>query len=166
MLITSCRRHEPTSRMTRYISLGIICTLIFLLIPWQVAFLGCWLYHLYTCAAPLFVEQPITTAVPLINRHPSEETDLNDSPVEQRIIPSPQDLCHIHEREHLLLLMTWLLPFAAPVLAVWVRTLYTAGLTTPFDGDHNFLNVIPYLVLVDSSRGSSQLRVIVNQKPV
>ena len=49
--------------------------------------------------------------------------------------------------------MTWLLPLAAPVLVVWVRTLYTAGLTTPFDGDHNVLNVAPYLILVDSSWG-------------
>lgn len=45
--------------------------------------------------------------------------------------------------------MTWLLPLAAPVLAVWVRTLLTAGLTTPFDGDHNFLAVVPFLVLTD-----------------
>lgn len=61
----------------------------------------------------------------------------------------------MNEREHLLLLMTWLLPLTAPVLAVWVRTLFTAGLTTPFDGDHNVLNVLPYLVLVDSSWGWS-----------
>ena len=45
--------------------------------------------------------------------------------------------------------MIWLLPFTAPVLAVWVRTLITAGLTTPFDGDHNFLAVVPFLVLTD-----------------
>jgi hypothetical protein len=50
---------------------------------------------------------------------------------------------------HLLLLMTWLLPLAAPVLAAWVRTLVTAGITTPFDGDHVFLNVAPFLILVD-----------------
>jgi len=42
-----------------------------------------------------------------------------------------------------------LLPLTAPVLAVWVRTLLTAGLTTPFDGDHNFLGVLPFLVLTD-----------------
>lgn len=56
----------------------------------------------------------------------------------------------IHANEYLLLLMTWLLPLAAPVLAVWVRTLATAGLTTPFDGDHNVAYVAPFVVLVES----------------
>ena len=51
--------------------------------------------------------------------------------------------------------MTWLLPLAAPVLAVWVRTLFTAGFTTPFNGDHNVLYVIPFLVLVDPLWGRS-----------
>lgn len=45
--------------------------------------------------------------------------------------------------------MTWLLPLVAPILAVWVRTLATAGIVTPFDGDHNFLNAVPFVVLVD-----------------
>lgn len=45
--------------------------------------------------------------------------------------------------------MTWLLPLAAPVLAVWVRTIQTAGYTTPFNGDHNVFKVAPVLVLVD-----------------
>jgi glycosylphosphatidylinositol deacylase len=35
------------------------------------------------------------------------------------------------------------------VLAVWVRTLSTAGYTTPFDGDHNFLYVAPWLLVAD-----------------
>jgi GPI inositol-deacylase len=56
---------------------------------------------------------------------------------------------NVNHNLHFLLLMTWLLPLAAPVLAVWVRTLLTAGLTTPFDGDHNFLAVVPFLVLTD-----------------
>jgi len=34
-------------------------------------------------------------------------------------------------------------------LAVWVRTLSTAGYTTPFDGDHNFLYVAPWLLVSD-----------------
>ncbi len=51
--------------------------------------------------------------------------------------------------------MTWLLPLAAPVLAVWVRTLLTAGITTPFDGDHNVFNVLPFLILVDPGWTSS-----------
>ena len=51
--------------------------------------------------------------------------------------------------------MTWLLPLVAPGLAVWVRTLATAGLTTPFDGDHNFMYVAPFLVLVEVFGGGT-----------
>lgn len=54
--------------------------------------------------------------------------------------------------------MTWLLPLAAPILAVWVRTLFTAGFTTPFDGGHNFLRVLPFLMLVDPGWGFNWLR--------
>jgi glycosylphosphatidylinositol deacylase len=45
--------------------------------------------------------------------------------------------------------MTWLLPLVAPVFVVWVRTLQTAGYTTPFNGDHNVFKVAPVLWLVD-----------------
>ena len=55
----------------------------------------------------------------------------------------------------MLLFMTWLLPLSAPILAVWVRTLFTAGFTTPFDGDHNFLHVLPFLILVDPGWGAA-----------
>lgn len=58
---------------------------------------------------------------------------------------------NFNQRMHLLLLMTWLLPLSAPVLVVWVRTLATAGVTTPWDGDHLFLNVAPFLIIVDFS---------------
>ena len=52
----------------------------------------------------------------------------------------------------MLLLLTWLLPLTAPVLVVWVRTLATAGpiaLDSIDTGDHNFLSVAPYLILVE-----------------
>lgn len=115
--------------------------------------MGCWLYHLYTCSVPRAVPLPQPTAIPLLRQPPSEAQE-DDPPLP----PSPNltltpSTTQINEREHLLLLMTWLLPLTAPVLVVWVRTLYTAGLTTPFDGDHNVLCVLPYLVLVDSSWG-------------
>lgn len=58
---------------------------------------------------------------------------------------------HYYRDRHILLLMTWLLPLVIPVLAVWVRTFMTTGYTVPFDGDHNFLNITPFLLLVDSS---------------
>lgn len=63
-----------------------------------------------------------------------------------------------HENTHLLLLITWLLPLSMPVLAVWVRTLMTAGYTAPFNGDHNVFKVAPFLVLVEfASRRKSAL---------
>ncbi|KAJ3555841.1 hypothetical protein NM688_g2357 [Phlebia brevispora] len=93
------------------------------------------------CSTPRPVTPPEAAAVPLIRRHPSEDLDTDDDPPSPPIIQAPQSLCQVHKHQHLLLLMTWLLPLAAPVLAVWVRTLYTAGLTTPFDGDHNVLRM-------------------------
>ncbi|KAH7887392.1 PGAP1-like protein-domain-containing protein [Phlebopus sp. FC_14] len=51
--------------------------------------------------------------------------------------------------DHVLLLMTWLLPLVGPVLVVWVRTLQTAGYTTPFNGDHNIFKITPVLCLID-----------------
>jgi len=53
--------------------------------------------------------------------------------------------------------MTWLLLPVAPILVVWVRTLATAGLATPFDGDHNFLNILPFLIVTDLAGRSGEL---------
>ncbi|GJE84539.1 GPI inositol-deacylase [Phanerochaete sordida] len=142
-------------RTSSLVSLGLICLLIFLLVPWQVGFLGCWIYHLSTCASvqpTLAVTE--NAAIPLIPRD-GEDEQSTVSPIapSTRLPATTQDRSAQNEREHLLLLMTWLLPLAAPVLAIWVRTLFTAGLTTPFDGDHNVLYVAPFLVLVDPSWG-------------
>ena len=137
--------------------MALIFLVIFVLVPWQVAFLGCWLIHFYTCASSLaeLSSQPLaptTEAVPLVpvsSESPQASTEAPDDtpnfPTPVRITPLQQ----VNAQLHLLLFMTWLLPLAAPVLAVWVRTLATAGLTTPFDGDHNFLYVAPFLVLVE-----------------
>ncbi|KAF7792832.1 hypothetical protein EIP86_003933 [Pleurotus ostreatoroseus] len=152
-MLNSHPKMHTGSWTSTYISTGLVCALILLLIPWQVAFLGCWLYHLYTCSAPRAVPPPQVAAIPLLRRTssdlPEDDPPLPSSPN----LTAFQLLSQAHEREHLLLLMTWLLPLTAPVLVVWVRTLYTAGLTTPFDGDHNMLCVLPYLVLVDASWG-------------
>jgi hypothetical protein len=153
------RRHEGSAvGRTTIVSLCIICTMIFTVVPWQVAFLGCWMQQLLTCA----IVKPHTSAsdritvesYDLLNR--SSPEDKNDNPQiranEQNAnnrSSTGQDNHHLNS--HILLFMTWLLPLAAPVLAVWVRTLITAGLTTPFDGDHFFLNVLPFLVMVDFS---------------
>ncbi|KII95293.1 hypothetical protein PLICRDRAFT_34135 [Plicaturopsis crispa FD-325 SS-3] len=149
-----------------FVSMGLIFALIFLFIPWQVAFLGCWIIHLSTCATstqpssfPGSSRTPGTTPPPV--NIPLKSTSAQDDPVNSPE-PSASDVTpprdnydtgshadNSNHNVHLLLLMTWLLPLAAPVLAVWVRTLITAGLTTPFDGDHNFLNIAPFLLLVD-----------------
>lgn len=90
------------------------------IVPSQVAFLVCFLIHLFTCA----MHVPYgSSAYAAADAHA--------------------------QKAHILLLLFWLLPLVAPVLAVWVRTLATAGLTTPFDGDHDVLAVASFLVFVD-----------------
>lgn len=142
------------------ISLMAICILIFILVPWQVAYLGCWLLHLHTCASSqqelASLIQRRNIAVPLVHfsgqRESDEITDdRNDRNSLERQSSGLYELKrdNVNHNLHFLLLMTWLLPLTAPVLAVWVRTLLTAGLTTPFDGDHNFFAVMPFLVLTD-----------------
>ncbi|KAJ7129279.1 PGAP1-like protein-domain-containing protein [Mycena epipterygia] len=147
------RRREDTSvHRSTVISMCLIFLLIFLFVPWQVAFLGCWMIHLYNCAlSQVHVSQiasiPDTVAVPLLRRRVEGETVVEEP---RRPAPAPPHIANNHNHNmHLLLLMTWLLPLAAPVLVVWARTLAVAGLTTPFDGDHFFLGVAPFLILVD-----------------
>ena len=123
---------------TTLLSMLIILILISTLIPWQVAFLVSWSIHLVTCATHL--------------TSPSSPGDARTPPMRS---PSPRRTQHHpspHDAEHVLLLLTWLLPLTAPVLAVWARTLATAGLgaaVSTAGGDHNVLSVAPYLVLVD-----------------
>ena len=163
LMIRSCRRREDTaSRRPRsaILSMLLIFLVIFILVPWQVDFLGCWLIHFYTCASSLasltsHASATGTEAVPLVAMTgdvvpPAGRADDEHRPaITRQNFLVQQTNAHLH----LLLFMTWLLPLAAPVLAVWVRTLATAGLTTPFDGDHNFLYVAPFLVLVDVLSG-------------
>ncbi|KAF8969376.1 PGAP1-like protein-domain-containing protein [Flammula alnicola] len=136
----------------------IICLMIFVFVPWQVAYLGCWLLHLHTCASSMRHQASVDPrskieAVPLVRRR-RESAEAQDEVLLTSRERRPSDVRdvkrdNINHNMHLLLLMTWLLPLTAPVLAVWVRTLLTAGYTTPFDGDHNFLAVLPFLILVD-----------------
>jgi hypothetical protein len=169
----SCLNSHPSvnlgSRST-LVSMCLVFMLIFLFIPWQVAFLGCWAIHLHTCAT--LRSRPVAAepgAGILVMGQPLQESGSNTS------IQSDSDARMLNQSQsstdarcsnsngcrrldmHILLLMTWLLPLVAPVLAVWVRTLMTAGFTVPFDGDHNFLNVAPFLLLVDS-RSSSRMQ--------
>ena len=128
------------------------------------AYLGCWLIHLFTCAtlARLGPPGPVFTLaapdIPLIRVRDTDDDAAQDEELIELTNHEVQRDPSIHltytadnrnHNMHILLLMTWLLPLAAPILAVWARTLVTAGLTTPFDGDHDFFNVAPFLVLVD-----------------
>jgi hypothetical protein len=137
----------------------IIFAMIFFLVPWQVAFLGCWIYQLMTCAT---AETEVLSAKVVENQFQLDRSSDNrvDDVSRSRVCERTRDYISIRQDNyqlncHLLLLMTWLLPLVAPVLAVWVRTLITAGLTTPFDGDHFFWTVAPFLVLVDFSSRSA-----------
>ena len=116
----------------------LIWLLVAVIVPWQVAFLVCWIIHLVTCATHV---APASGDVTM----PIRSLFITHNP------PTPPSASR-NDADHVLLLMTWLLPLTAPVLAVWVRTLATAGpiaLGSVGMGDHNFLSVAPYLVLVE-----------------
>src|SRR5687768_17485268 len=110
----------------------LIFLLIFLFIPWQVAFVGCWMIHLYTCATSFhqhLVSSP--SGMQLVNGGIGDNDGHNDN-LDDETSSSQQQAQHhrigdANQNTHILLLMTLLLPFAAPVLVVWVRTLATAG---------------------------------------
>ncbi|KAF7336221.1 GPI inositol-deacylase [Mycena venus] len=148
----SSRRRRTQSGVPRrtIISMCLIFLLVFSLVPWQVAFLGCWLKYLYNCASSKahiihVASIPNTMAGPLL-RHEGDATE-EEPP---RLVRPPSYIANNHNHSmHLLLLTTWLLPLAAPVLIVWMRTLVVAGPTTPFEGDRSFLGVMPFLILVD-----------------
>ena len=143
-------RTSGTTSNSTLISMCLIFFLIFLFIPWQVAFLGCWVIHLYTCASAASTRPSIVedSPIPLISQHSGDEPD---RPGDVRIVTRPTALPLSDENQnmHILLLMTWLLPLVAPFLVVRVRTLITAGFIVSFDGDHNFMNVAPFLLLLD-----------------
>jgi len=155
------RREKNSIQKGTMLSLAIICAMIFLLVPWQVAYLGCWMLHLYTCSSGLQRQKSLSRSkhdiVALVQMKNAPDTTSGISQTLPGRPPSGSTArATLNQRDnnlnhnlHLLLLMTWLLPLTAPVLAVWVRTLLTAGFTTPFDGDHNFIAVLPFLILTD-----------------
>jgi glycosylphosphatidylinositol deacylase len=138
------------------LSMAAIFLLVFLFVPWQVAYLCCWIIHLYTCATTRVQSTAAPSsspeAVPLVTISSSTTSRLDEGAhTNPGNRPAASHYAHTayNYNTHILLWMTWLLPLAAPVLVVWARTLITAGLTTPFDGDHFFLNVAPFAVLVE-----------------
>ncbi|KAF9782201.1 PGAP1-like protein-domain-containing protein [Thelephora terrestris] len=156
-----CEREPPmrTRRLRTTIgSISIVFLLIFFFVPWQVAFLGSYLIIFHTTVSS-------ACSLPTWRRtsHKSKTSSLNAYPPSPASPPLPPRLSSHARAEkklnnqiynhtllaYLLLLGTLLLPLSAPVLAVWVRTLSTAGYATPFNGDHNFLYVAPWLLLAD-----------------
>ncbi|TFK66578.1 PGAP1-domain-containing protein [Pluteus cervinus] len=142
--------------------------LVFFFVPWQAVFMGCWAVQLWTCASTLYrLPIPGTTPTPgatspSMGRNSNDETrERDDSKSNGR--PSspgqkkPQDwrflaMDDANQNMHILFLMTLLIPFAVPALVVWVRTLITAGITTPFGGDHSIFKALPFLIYVDFTR--------------
>lgn len=159
-----CRSREEIKRVQRstVVSMFLIFLLIFLFIPWQVAFMACWAIQLYTCASLTQYRTPLDSsppAIPLLSQHPDGPGGLarrEDESSYRSLDSNYNHKANNHNHNmHVLLLMTWLLPLVAPVLVVWVRTLAMAGLTSPFDGDHFFSNVAPFLILVDFASWTS-----------
>ena len=139
-------------------SVSVVFLSIFFLIPWQVAFLGSYLIIFNTTVSSF--SSPSSWKI----SHKPKDSSFRTYPLSPSSPPFPSSRSNSHTRteRHLstrihnhtlltyfLLLTTLLLPLSAPVLAVWVRTLLTAGYTTPFDGDHNFLYVAPWLLVAD-----------------
>jgi glycosylphosphatidylinositol deacylase len=139
-VLARAKSETGITRTTVLLSMFLDLILVAFIIPWQVAFLISWSIHLVTCATYFPSAPGDSSTPPPRTRSPSprRKTQQNQNPSQ-------------HDAEHLLLLMTWLLPLTAPVLAVWARTLFTAGLGAAIaaGGDHNVLSVAPFLVLVD-----------------
>lgn len=87
---------------TGLLVLTFLSLLVTLFVPWQVAFLACFLLHTHHCAGLLFLRIPQTNG----------QQQQHDNRALQLLV---------------LLVMTWALPVVAPVLAVWARTIATAG---------------------------------------
>ena len=159
------------ARRNALVSMLVLLVLITLFIPWQIAFLCAWIYHFYTCAAGAASLRSVshhrpkdsTSAIPLMSRTdsdtpPSPTPASPSTPISPSAPGSLDALVSRHNmNKHVLLLMTWLLPIAAPVLAVWVRTLAGSGLQAVWgagsgwgwSSDRNVLIVAPWLVLVE-----------------
>ncbi|KAH9047006.1 PGAP1-like protein-domain-containing protein [Lactarius deliciosus] len=139
-------RRKADAGITRntVLSMLLVLLLVALVVPWQVAFLGCWSIHLVTCATHVPAPPGDAPTPQSRSRSPTPDHRPAIPPV-----PRPQSSVVPHDAEHVLLLLTWLLPLAAPVLAVWARTLATAGLEAASAADHGVWSVAPYLVLVD-----------------
>jgi glycosylphosphatidylinositol deacylase len=155
-------RQERSTTKRHIASILSILVVVWTLVPYQVAFLATFFLHIASASTPRVPPPTSNSYVRLTDRSRSPARSVRSrSP---SISPSlatlklHQGATRLAQDEHLLLLLLWLLPFAAPVLAVWVRTLQTAGFTIPFDGDHNILSVLPWLLLGEAAASRRPLR--------
>lgn len=139
--------------------MGVILLLVATFVPYQVAFVISWMVLIWHCSSFSGTSgstneihlRPI--AVP--SRGGSPRCDPGEgSPTPASIAKA--ELYNENVVRHLLLLQTFLLPLQAPVLAVWIRTLATAGYTAPFDGDHNVFMVLPWLIIAEGTLNGVQ----------
>ncbi|KAG8760456.1 GPI inositol deacylase [Serendipita sp. 396] len=126
------------------LSIAIIVLLVAVVVPFQVAFMIVFMIQLSVCGTPGM----------------SLNTTKLDSPISSSPTPDGLRKEHIKRTQnfHFLLLLTWLLPFAGPILVVWIRTLQTAGYTVPFDGDHNVIVILPWILLGEATASGRTFR--------
>lgn len=136
-------RESQESSIQRTVNfMAVVCLSVYFFIPWQVIYFGCWISYLWTCANARRQIYHLNLEACSDRRVASTRIKLND----------------YNCATHLLLFMTWLLPFIAPVLIIWMRMLWARGLFASFESDNNFLNVVPFLILVNlSSRNIGKL---------
>lgn len=131
-------------------------------VPWQAAMLAAWTWHLLTTArsAAYLAARGVGGAdstPPEYERlalsELSDDGTLQPEPERTHVISTARAARNAHaEHLHLLLLLTLLLPFAAPGLAVWARIGFVglmAGAGEAFRGDHSVWAILPVVVGVE-----------------
>ena len=162
-LTLACSRHERVSMRRNNATICLVLSSAFVFVPWQAAYLWSWLALLYACGTR-YVRRPFPGSTPSLAPSPRETS----SPPAAMNSPQTKSNVHTesrywgidieHHNQHILLLMMWLLVLAAPVLTVWVRTLWIAGLTAPFETDYSILKASPFVILaVFASRTEGSL---------
>ncbi|KDQ17238.1 hypothetical protein BOTBODRAFT_53383 [Botryobasidium botryosum FD-172 SS1] len=143
------------------LSMILLLALVATVIPFQVALLISFLLLLWAWAAGNKTNLPTASTASSPRMSPTKD-DARTEEVAPESVRAQQS--------HLVLLLFWLLPLTGSVLVVWIRTLTTAGLTAPFDGDHNIFSVLWFLLLAESqvasgrwSRCKSQWKGLVTQ---
>ncbi len=158
---------SPVLTLRNVAAWGAILLLVLFIIPHQVAFVITWLISIRECALARHVlpTQVVNrdTAISLVT---SDKPELKPSDDRQgvtesrsfvhRVLANDSDSQNMYHT--IILLQTLLIPLQAPVLAVWIRTIVTAGISTPFSGDHNVLAVCFWLLVVDRQVNGSLWR--------